>query len=347
MSFLKGSHDMVDCSQELIKFYKSEVKLPEKTRGELRDNRKANQDRLKKRLKENEKPEPKKFVKQGSYAMRTMIQQPDNDFDIDDGVVFLKDDLSGPKDGDMAAKEARQMVCDVLQDKRFKKQPEVRNNCVRVYYDAGHHVDIPVYREVEDDDGNISYELASSDWRESDPEGVTEWFNQSVIDNSPDDSNGRQIRRIVCFLKKFARSRSSWNMPSGLILSKLSDEKYSSDGDREDVSLYETMRLFYERLRKDLEVQHPVVDEKITKGPDDAQTRELRDKLEESLETLQILFDEDCTKKQALKAWKKVFNDSFFDDLIKESGTKAFGGAITVGGSPTKPVDKKGGGRFG
>ncbi len=347
MSFLQGNYSMVDCSKEIIKFYNSAVRLPETARGELRANRKANQDRLKKRTKEQEKPEPNKFVKQGSYAMRTMIQQPDNDYDIDDGSVFLIDDLIGPNGADMTAIKARQMVCDVLQDDRFKKQPEVKNNCVRVYYDAGHHVDIPVYRKVKDDEGNISYELASSDWRESDPEGVTHWFNKAVIDNSPDESNGRQMRRIVCLLKKFARSRPSWNMPSGFILSKLADEKYSSDSDREDVSLYDTMRLIYERLCNNLEVQHPIIDEKLTNGTDDARTKELRDKLKESLENLQILFDTDCSKKYALKAWKKVFNDNFFDELIEDSGTKAFGGAITVGGAPSKPVDKKGGGRFG
>lgn len=344
MGFIKGSHSMYDCSKEILKYLDNKVRLPQSEQEKLRGNRKANQDRLKKRLKDQEKPDPIGFVKQGSYAMHTMIQQPDNDYDIDDGVIFLKEDLKGKNGGDMTALAARQMVCDVLQDQRFKRAPEVRNNCVRVYYDAGHHVDIPVYRE--DPAGSQDYELASSDWKVSDPSGVTKWFKQAVIDKSPDSINGRQMRKIVCLLKKFARNRSSWNMPSGLVLSKLSDEKYSSDDGRDDVSLYETMRLIHERLEADLKVRHPVVaDEWLTKGDDDPKTRELRDKLEEALENLQVLFDEDCTRKEALKAWKKVFNDDYFDELISEgNGAKAFG---ILSAGPSKPVDKKGGGRFG
>ncbi len=344
MGFLKGDHSMVDCSKEILKFHNNKVRLPQKEQEKLRGNRKANQDRLKKRLAEQEKPSPVGFVKQGSYAMHTMVQQDDNDYDIDDGVIFLKEDLKGKKGADMASLAARQMVCDALQDDRFNRDPEVRTNCVRVYYDAGHHVDIPVYRE--DPAGSQNYELASSDWKESDPAGVTVWFNQAVIDQSPDKNNGRQMRRMVCLLKKFARSRSSWNMPSGLVLSKLADEKYSADENREDVALYETMRLIHQRLEWDLEVRHPVVaNEWLTDGEDDPKTRQLRDKIEEALDNLQVLFDEDCTRKEALKAWKKVFNDDYFDDLIKDSdGAKDFG---IVGATPTRPVDKKGGGRFG
>jgi len=344
MGFIKGSHSMHDCSKEIVKFFENKVRLPQSEKEKLRGNRKANQDRLKKRLKDQEKPDPVGFVKQGSYAMHTMIQQPDNDYDIDDGVIFLKEDLKGKNGGDKTALAARQMVCDVLQDLRFKRAPEVRNNCVRVYYDAGHHVDIPVYREHPA--GSQDYELASSDWKVSDPSGVTKWFKQAVIDKSPDSTNGRQMRRIVCLLKKFARSRSSWNMPSGLVLSKLSDEEYSSDDDRDDVSLYETMRLMHERLENDLRVRHPVVtDEWLTNGDDEPKTHQLRDKLEEALGNLQVLFDDDCTRKEALKAWKKVFNDDYFDELISEgNGAKAFG-ILSTG--PSIPVDKKGGGRFG
>jgi hypothetical protein len=37
------------------------------------------------------------------------------------------------------------MVRDAVDDDKFKKPPEVRPNCVRVFYEAGYHVDLPVY----------------------------------------------------------------------------------------------------------------------------------------------------------------------------------------------------------
>lgn len=160
--------------------------------------------------------------------MHTMVQHPENDYDIDDGAVFLRDDLKGDRGGDMSPREARDMVRDALNDGSFSSPPETKKNCVRVQYQVGYHVDIPVYREYEDDTGKMVLELASSEWRESDPQEITTWFNDAVIENSPDANNGRQMRRIVCLLKMFARSRKSWKLPSGLILSVLVDEKYAA-----------------------------------------------------------------------------------------------------------------------
>ena len=54
---------------------------------------------MRKGLEDAEKPAPIEFVKQGSYAMKTMVQDPDNDYDIDDGVYFEKDKLVGEPRG--------------------------------------------------------------------------------------------------------------------------------------------------------------------------------------------------------------------------------------------------------
>jgi hypothetical protein len=251
----------------------------------------------------------------------------------------------------MPALNARKMVCNALYDERFKKPPEIKKNCVRIFYDEGHHVDVPVYRIFTDIFSNDCIELASADWKESNPEAVTTWFNNAVIDKSPDENNGRQMRRVVCLLKAFARSRESWNMPSGLILSVLANEKYIARENRDDEALYECMKRVYNRLCISLEVHHPViVNEMLTKGPYDARMIELRNRLKDALDTLEILFDEDCSKEDALKAWKKVFNNTFFDELIDESrnSQKAYASDFTVSGyEPSAPVTKEGGGRFG
>ena len=75
-----------------------------------------------------------------------MVQDQHKDYDIDDGVYFHKDDLQGPKGGEKTALDAKKMVRKALHDDRFKMAPEVRTNCVRVYYNVGYHVDVPVYR---------------------------------------------------------------------------------------------------------------------------------------------------------------------------------------------------------
>ncbi len=122
----------------------------------------------------------------------------------------------------MPALASRQMVCDAVQDDKFKKAPEVRNHCVRIYYNDGYWVDVPVYRERTDPNTkNTFLELASADWKKSDPEGVTNLVSGSLTTREPDVSQGGdpQFRRIVAYVKGIAASRTSWNWPSGFMIS--------------------------------------------------------------------------------------------------------------------------------
>lgn len=328
---------MFDCSSEITSFHDEKVTLPEEVRKKLRKHRQANQDRLTARLKENEDPIPFDFVQQGSYAMHTMTQHPENDYDIDDGALFRREDLGDSK----TPRAAKEMVCDALQDERFDKQPEIHTNCVRVYYAEGHHVDIPVYRTKEDGSG---YELASTDWKHSDPEGVTKWFKNSTKAKS---DGGTQMRQLVRLLKKFAKSRDSWNMPSGLIITVLVKERYSTVVTRLDEALYNVMSSIKQRLDFDKSIRHPVVDESLSDKCKSA-VEELNERLEWALEELSVLKDADCTRLKALKAWKKVLNTDFFNSMIDEESQRAAVKSFYVSsGTPSEPVDKVGGGRAG
>lgn len=345
--YKKGVSSMYDTQKEITKYHNDKVRLPQSTQDKLRDHRQANQKRLKEGLKKYNKSLPREFVKQGSYAMYTINQHPKNDYDIDDGAAFLKDDLVGDRGAVMTGLQARKMVRDAVDEGSFKTPPEVRENCVRVYYQEGHHVDIPVYRICEDDWGSEYLELASSRWRKSDPKGVTNWFNKAVSDKSPDSNNGQQMRRVTRLVKRFSTSRDSWNSPSGFIISVLVDECYVGKLDRDDEALYETMRCIYNRLCDDLTVKHPVLDEYLTKSDEDACMAQLREHLEKALDDLQVLFEKDCTRKAAMAAWKKVFNDDFFDEQIESTNRAAVAGLSITSSMPTAPVQKAGGGRFG
>ncbi|MEM7481268.1 MAG: cyclic GMP-AMP synthase DncV-like nucleotidyltransferase [Acidobacteriota bacterium] len=337
---------MFDCSSEITDFHNAKVRLPKATQDLLRGQRDANRARVRAGLKAAEKPKPERFVPQGSHAMYTINQQPENDYDIDEGVVFLKADLKGLQGGDLCPLEARKRVCDAVTDPAFSQQPEVRKNCVRIYYSAGHHVDMPVYRQFEDGSGKTSTELASSEWKISDPEAVTRWFNQAVKAKSPDETNGRQMRRVVRQLKYLCKSRSSWNMPSGFVLSVLVNETYVARAGRDDQAFRDTIRTIHSRLHLSLVVRHPVVAEDLTKTSADASMIELRGRLGEMLEHLEVLDDPECTKKAALRAWAKVFRTDYFDQALE-----ALAASLTVftrtGSAPEEPVEKRGGGRFG
>ncbi|QOJ33824.1 MAG: hypothetical protein HRU82_02165 [Nitrospira sp.] len=339
---------MPDCSHELLTFHDEKVRLSEAVQEKLRDHRNTNRERVSNGLKASHGLTPTSFLIQGSYDMETIIQQPKSDYDIDDGVIFSADDLHGSQGGQWTPLQVRQVVCQAVQDSRFKKEPEVRTNCVRVYYEEGHNVDIPVYRQMISILGATYLELASVEWRQSNPKAVTEWFDAQVQTHSPDEEGKKQqLRRQVRLLKAFAKSRESWNMPSGFILSVLASEKYHALAGREDVSFYETIRGIHARLEWDLTVRHPVVDEALTKTAEDASMVELRTQLKQALEWLAILHDRDCTKKAALQAWGKVFNTNFFNKFLDDEG-KTQGPTIltTSGNQPQFPVKREGGERY-
>ncbi len=353
---------MKDCHSDMLAFHDERVTLSTAARNEMRTRRNSNRKRLEKGLERDEEPQPRMLKSQGSYAMWTMVQYKAKDYDIDDGVYFAKDELKGPKGGDRTPLAAKEMVKKAGHDDSFKKPPDVRANCVRVYYDAGYHVDVPVYRIVEEEGAPAateSYELASSEWKSSDPAEVTNWFSKENQSQSPNKENGGQLRRITRLLKTFARSRDSWNtrIATGFMITKLVVEKYQVNDAREDTSLYDTMRSIRDRLKTNLEVDHPVVSgEKLTKGPDDARTRFLREKLSEAIDTLDVLFDPDCTTAESRKAWDKAFNTDFFRNRPTDGGgSDGNGGKGTSAGILIKDgedsavrdaVDKRGGGTY-
>ena len=340
---------MFDCSSDVRAFHNEEVTLPSSEQKAMRERRDANRKRLKRGLNRNAHPLPKEFKKQGSYATLTMVQDPDNDYDIDDGVYFDADALLDNDGYSLEPKAVRQRVRDSVADEQFKKQPRVLRNCVRVFYDAGYHVDLPVYR-IRTSDGE--YELAGGDeWTVSRAADVTDWFNDVNQSKSPDEENGRQFRRIVRLLKKFARSRTSWKnkIASGFIMTKLAEECYVPDGLREDVALRQTMESVHGRLQDSLEVWHPTTaGTRLTSGPDDETTAFLRDKLADALEDLHVLDDANCDEDAALDAWSSVFNTEFFSSRKKEKKTAAAGNIAILGRLTDEPreVKKQGGRRY-
>lgn len=352
---------MFDCAKDLLAFHDDKVTLPQSERTAMRDRRDANRDRVKKGLDVAKKPKPIEFVPQGSYAMLTMVQDDDNNYDIDDGVYFEQGDLKGARGAAMSSLDVRQMLRDAVDDGSFKKPPEVRPNCVRVLYDAGYHVDLPAYRRVVTKewlgDEKEHFELAGPEWKRSDARDVTAWFDKQNTEKSPDEENGRQMRRMVRYFKKFAKSRSSWAdaILSGFGITVLVAECYRANAQREDVALYDTMKAMRDRLELNLVVKHPVTpDATITNGSDDAKARFLRTKLTDALEWLKPLVEAGCTREEALKCWDTVFSTDFFVGR-KDLGSKSANGKSILSAGILKSeadegrppaVNKQGGGRY-
>ena len=336
---------MNDCSSEMLLYHNEKVTLSQAERKEMREKRDRNRFRLKEELKKKGKPLPREFKSQGSYAMKTMVQYPDKDYDIDDGSYFDEEKLRDGSGKEMSPQQVKQMVCDALDKGNFRKEPEVHKNCVRIHYQEGYHVDVPIYRQREAAEGLI-YELASSKWERSAARDVTNWFEEENARQSPDAENGGQLRRIVRLIKKFARSRDDWaeHNLSGFGITKLVTDCFQSNADREDLALFRTMATIHGRLSQSLVVPHPTPakpGQAITKGDDDARARFLRDRLSAAVKWLDPVINDNCTRKEVLKCWDKVFNTDFFS---KTGGTPS--SKIFTGTSEPGPTQKRGGGHY-
>jgi hypothetical protein len=317
---------MKNCSKDILKYHAEEVTLPKATQDKVRGNRNANRDRLKRGLEKNKKSQPDEFVIQGSYAMKTMTQHPDNDYDIDDGAAFFEDKLKDDERTALTPQQAKEMVCDALiEGGGLKKDPEVKKNCVRVEYAAGHHVDIPVYRVKKTASGAEVRELAGETWRESNPTEITDWFRDEEKKTHQEGEAEPQLRRQTRLMKGYVRNNLKDDALSGLILTVLTAEKHTIYEAREDRAFRNLLQAVKSRLEWNKKVFNPAnPSEELTKPADQDKIQKLIDRIAKSLETLRVLDDPDCSQTEAREAWDEVFKTDFFSKLQgEEQASKA------------------------
>ena len=301
---------------ELNTFYQDHVRLKDEI-NRLRGLRDTNLTRLSEGLKELGHPNYVKNLLQGSIAMYTANKSSNNDYDIDIAVIFEENDLPA------LPLNARKRVAEAINNKAFgfSQNPEARTNAVTIWYAAGYHVDIAIYRRRKDFLGNEILEHAGASWTKRDPKAVTDWFTYEVSRQSPSKNTfetpqvgQQQMRRIVRWIKAFTKGREGWNLPGGFIISTLVAECYQSDNNRDDIALFETLSKIKLRLDCDCSVRNPLDSSQLLtdKPKFDTQVKNLKRRLGSVLSKLEVLFDDSCTDQKARKAWNYMFQHSFW-----------------------------------
>lgn len=321
---------MFDYSDQIKSFRRECVRLPGEFREKLLAHRKANRDRLISRLPDFIKGVTigeASFRPQGSFAMRLVIQTRFvyEEYDIDDGVVLWKHQLVDADDVELTAAQVKHFVREALKDDRFKRQPMICSNCVRVFYadedEERHHVDFPIYRKYIDANGNVVRELAGENgWVPSDPTQVNTWFDGEVESrNSQTGEWGTQLRHLIQLLKRFCRSRSDWDLPNGMKLTMLVAECQSSYDDRIDRAFRELLKRLGERLRWNKVIRNLAHPEKpmLTRTANDQNVIDLEARIREALEHLSTLDAYDNNNVDAARGvWDWMFkSDGFFSDF--------------------------------
>lgn len=317
---------MYDCSKEFNKFYRTEVVLSAKDENELREKRKLNIKRLKDGLTgyntengTNYKVSENRI--QGSMAMHTAVQNDENDYDIDVGIVFEAENLD-----DMGPLATRNMVANALErkTKQFAESPDVKTSCVRLNYSStGYHIDFAVFDRERNSIGENEYiyKHAGVKWTPRGIKALEEWFSNET------KSKGNDFRKIVRLSKMFCKSQPAWkNMPSGLIQTVLCEEKYASNYSRIDELFYYTMSAIVDRLEIWLEVAAPVDNGRplVTREVDYTRMKNWKNRLKSKLDSLDILFENNCGHNDAINAWYGFFNHKFWENNGMTSTRRSF-----------------------
>lgn len=141
------------------------------------------------------------------------------------------------------------------------------------------------------------------------------------------------MRRMVKFMKRFCRSRNAdtnanWDLPNGMKLTMLVAECHTWR-QRDDEAIYQLFTALKSRLTwSTLEIENLADTNwpkaKLTKTSADQNVLNLRDRIDEALNELSVLFGSECDETTARKAWEWVFqSDGFFKELEDEAKAEA------------------------
>ena len=323
---------MADLHKEFKAFH-DRIILAKSKRESLRTSRNALRDKVRKHFKEMLKLNVPKFQGQGSYAMGTIVNPLDGEFDIDDG-VYLMHLNTHDKSGWPTAETVHRWLVQATEGHTSEK-PIDKATCVRVRFAGQYHVDLPAYGEL-----NGIYLLAEKGekgWYRSDPLALTDWFKGSV------KNRGGQLRNIVRYLKAWADFQSGrlGVMPSGLILTVLASNHFCAD-ERDDIAFENTIDAISKAIRSAFYVYNPVdAGEELSARLTEAQKTRFQEAISDAADAAAEAINNDDPH-EAAKIWRKQFGDRFpavekENDTVQKKEITTRLATVYAAKNPSKP----------
>lgn len=315
----------------LFKEFNIRIRLTDSKRENLRSARNTLREKISNYFKEDNPEYDPNFQAQGSYVMDTIVNPIKDDYDLDDGVYFLR---NLPSDQRPKPSTFHNWLIDAVGNHTNDVQD--KNTCIRVNYAQGYHIDLPIYYK-NFYDPELAHKIKG--WILSNPTEFILWFEQKTNSgfkmeflfeaNQRDnfriwDEDMRkkdvQLRRIVRYLKAWCDFKGN-QMPSGIIMTILAGNNYYPD-QKDDISLLQTLKNINNSLSKEFVCKRPTT----PKGEDlfseysNPRKQFFRDELDEIIKSGEQAVKE-VNQSQACINWKKHFGDRFPCHLIKDGDT--------------------------
>lgn len=303
----------------------------------LREKRDIILDRIRKHLKENDRPGFEVLL-QGSYKMKTgVIPIANLEYDIDVGLRFAF------SENDYPAKTVRQWIFDAVEG--HTEKVEEKGPCVRVTYADGYHVDLVIYACWTDDLGREQCRLAhkTREWVPADPAKLIEFVREArkPFKETEDTATGTdQFRRVVRYLRRandVRIPRESDSKPTGLSLVLLCVDKLRRQvnwaGEVDDRMALEQLATLAAATRGRIIAQKPTPEyEDVLARLSEGEMAELKLWFGEIVTILQES-DKTIDPVEACKILRKIFGDDFPVPSPEETAKKSSGPAIVTSSS--------------
>jgi len=323
---------MADMQTEFKTFH-DQIALTSGKKASLRTARNALREKIRKYFRDVLKLNIPKFNGQGSYAMGTIVNPVNGEFDIDDGVYLQHLDTSDKRDWPTPETVHRWLV--QATDGHTGQKPIDKRTCVRVRYVGQYHVDLPSYGEF-----NKAYLLAEKGekgWHQSDPLALTDWFKGRV------EIHGEQLRFIVRYLKVWADFQSSrrGKMSNGLILTVMAANHFYPDT-RDDICFANILRAIADAVPVVFCVYNPVdATEELTLRLTDQQKNRFQEVVADAADaaTEAIKIDD---RHEASNIWRIQFGDRFpavgkKDDVNQKKAITTKLATVYAAKNPSRP----------
>ena len=212
--------DASDCHENFLKFDDT-ISISNEKVANLKRAHNTIRDKLLNYFDHQPHIPPIQFFIQGSYKMKTMVENINKFSDVDLGIYFQEKP-------NLKINTLQWHIKQALID-HTTKGVEVKKMCIRLNYVRDFHIDMPIY--YIDYNNSIYFGSKTNGWTKSDPKDFVKWFNRKT--------KGRpQMIRIIRYLKAWADYRkyeTEKKFPSGLALTLWVIEHYE-DHHRDDIA---------------------------------------------------------------------------------------------------------------
>lgn len=292
---------MADLHRKFVKFY-ARIALTSGNKAVLRMTREAIRERIRKYFRDTLQVKIPMFRGQDAYALDTMVNPIDGEYNIDDGVYLQH--LDQLNDENWPAPDSVHLWLVNAVEGYCGGKTEGKRACVRVRYQSLFRVDIAVYGHL---NGRLRLAVKGEPkWRHSEPLSLSLWFGRHV------SRYGEQLRRIICYIKAWAgvQTRRRGNMPGGLILTVLAVRHYQNH-EKDDVALAYTLRAISNAVYPNFSVSNPLdLGEELTVWLTHVQKTNFQDAVneaaEDAIEAVNLL-----DSNSASTIWRKVLGSRF------------------------------------